>query len=276
MKPAPFDYVRCDSLDEAAQVIAQTGDAARILAGGQSLMPMLNMRLAQPSVLVDIMQADDARRITADKAALRIGAGVRQAALLAYPGLGNAVPLLARSLPWVGHVQTRARGTVCGSIAHADPSSEIPLTLAALGGTVVLRRGNKRRRVPSSDFFLGMMLTDKSDDEMIEAVEFPHMPKGTGAGFCEVGRRKGDFAIVACAALVSPRGRVRLAVGGVNDTPVIHDWDALDPSDEGDALNALAWSLEAREDLHASARYRRDLVRSLGETALKEARACAD
>jgi 2-furoyl-CoA dehydrogenase FAD binding subunit len=265
--------VRCDSIDEAAQIIAQTGDSARVLAGGQSLVAMLNMRLAQPSMLVDIMQAGDARQITVEKAALRIGAGVRQAALLAHPGLGAAVPLLALTLPWVGHAQTRARGTICGSIAHADPSSEIPLTLAALEGTVILRRGSKRRRVAAPDFFLGMMLTDKADDEMIEAVEFPHMPEDTGVGFYEVGRRKGDFAIVACAALVSP-GRVRLVVGGVNDTPVVQDWDALDPSDEADALNALAWSLDAREDLHASARYRRDLVRSLGANALKEARAC--
>ncbi|MCZ4354004.1 FAD binding domain-containing protein [Roseovarius aestuarii] len=274
MKPAPFDYVRCDSLDEAAQVIEQNGDAARILAGGQSLMPMLNMRLAQPAVLVDIMPATDARQITVDKAVLHVGAGVRQADLLAWPGLGAAAPLLARSLPWVGHTQTRARGTICGSIAHADPSSELPLTLAALGGTVILRRGNKRRKVAAADFFMGMMLTDKADDEVIEAVEFPQMPAGTGTGFREVGRRKGDFAIVACAALIS-NDRVRLAIGGVNDTPVLHDWDTLDPSDEAEALNALAWSLDARADLHASARYRRDLVRNLGATALKEARQCA-
>ncbi|MBW3096666.1 FAD binding domain-containing protein [Pseudohoeflea coraliihabitans] len=274
MKPAPFDYVRCDSLEEAAEVIAQHGDAVRVLAGGQSLMPMLNMRLSRPSVLADIMQAGDARQITADKATLRIGAGVRQTALSAYPDLCKINPLLARALPWVGHTQTRARGTVCGSVAHADPSAEIPLTLAALDGTVILRRGGKRRRVTASDFFLGMMLTDKADDEIIEAVEFPILSEGTGVGFCEVGRRKGDFAIVACAALVSP-DRVRLAVGGVNDTPVIRDWDAFDPAEESDALNALAWSLDAREDLHASARYRRDLVRSLGAKALQEARTCA-
>ena len=275
MKPAAFDYVRCDSLDEAAQIIAETGDGTRVLAGGQSLMAMLNMRLAQPSVLVDIMQAPDAQKITVENGTLRVGAGVRQETLGKTPDLVGTSPLLARVLPWVGHAQTRARGTVCGSIAHADPSSELPLTLAALDGTVILRKGRKRRRVAASDFFLGMMLTDKADDELIEAVEFPPAPIGAGAGFCEVGRRKGDFAIVACAALVSA-DRVRLAIGGVNDTPVIKDWSTLSAQDEAEALNALAWSLEARDDLHATARYRRDLVRKLGAQSLKEARSCAD
>ena len=274
MKPAAFDYVRCETLDEAAEVIAQTGDDARILAGGQSLVAMLNMRLATPAVLVDVMPAPDARQIAADNGTLKIHAAVRQATVMADPGLTSRNPLLAKMLPWVGHPQTRARGTVCGSVAHADPSAEIPLALTALDGAVILRRGRKRRSVKAADFFLGMMLTDKADDELIEAVTFADVLQGTGTGFAEVGRRKGDFAIVACAALVSPK-RVRLAVGGVNDTPFVRDWDNLTPSDEAEALNALAWSLDARPDLHATARYRRDLVRHLGAQALKEARTCA-
>lgn len=275
MKPAAFDYVHCETLDEAAEMIAQTGDDARILAGGQSLVAMLNMRLATPTVLVDVMPAQDARKVAADNGTLKISAAVRQASLLDDPNLTSRNPLLAQMLPWVGHPQTRARGTICGSVAHADPSAEIPLALAALDGTVILRRGRKRRSVKATDFFLGMMLTDKADDEMIEAVTFADVEQGTGTGFAEVGRRKGDFAIVACAALISPK-RVRLAVGGVNDTPFVKDWDTLSPQDEGEALNALAWSLDARGDLHATARYRRDLVRHLGAKALKEARTCAD
>jgi 2-furoyl-CoA dehydrogenase FAD binding subunit len=275
MKPAAFDYVRCETLDEAAEMIAQTGDDARILAGGQSLVAMLNMRLATPTVLVDVMAAPDARKVAADNGTLKISAAVRQASLLDDPDLTSRNPLLAKMLPWVGHPQTRARGTLCGSVAHADPSAEIPLALAALDGTVILRRGRKRRSVKATDFFLGMMLTDKADDEMIEAVTIADVEQSTGTGFAEVGRRKGDFAIVACAALISPK-RVRLVVGGVNDTPFVKDWDNLSPQDEGEALNALAWSLDARGDLHATARYRRDLVRHLGAQALKEARTCAD
>ncbi|MBU3259523.1 FAD binding domain-containing protein [Roseovarius sp. PS-C2] len=274
MKPAPFDYIRCDSLDEAAGLIFETGDEARVIAGGQSLMAMLNMRLARPSVLIDFMNAEETRRVETGENMLRIGAGVRQAELLVREDLEALNPLLAKLLPWVGHPQTRARGTICGSIAHADPSAEIPLALCALDGKVVLRKGRKLRRVSGAEFFLGMMLTDKAEDELIVAVEFPDLPTGSGTGFGEVGRRKGDFAIVACAAVVT-KSRVRLAVGGVNDTPVVKDWDALAPEDEADALNALAWSLDARGDLHATARYRRDLVRGLGSQVLKEARACA-
>lgn len=273
MKPAAFDYVRCKTLDEAAQVIAETGEDARILAGGQSLVAMLNMRLATPSVLVDVMTADDARTIATNDDSLKVAAGVRQATLMDTFGLATRNPLLAKMLPWLGHPQTRARGTICGSVAHADPSAEIPLALAALDGTVTLRRGRKRRTVKAADFFMGMMLTDKADDELIEAVLFPDIPQGTGTGFVELGRRKGDFAIVACAALIT-HDRVRLAVGGVNDTPVVKDWDNLAIEDEVEALNSLAWSLDARADVHASARYRRDLVRHLGKQALQEARAC--
>ncbi len=273
MKPAAFDYIRCETLDEAANVIAEHGNDARILAGGQSLVAMLNMRLATPAVLVDVMAAKDARAITDKAGTLTVAAGVRQAALMTHDTLASRNPLLAKMLPWLGHPQTRARGTVCGSVAHADPSAEIPLALVALDGTITLRRGRKRRQVKAADFFLGMMLTDKGDDEVIEAVSFPNIAPGTGTAFVEVGRRKGDFAIVACAALIT-RDRVRLAVGGVNDTPVVKDWNSLSPQDEADALNALAWSLDARADVHATARYRRDLVRHLGAHALKEARSC--
>ena len=274
MKPAAFDYIRPTTLDEAAEVLAEVGDEARILAGGQSLMAMLNMRLSQPRVLVDVMKVDGAQTIEQPKGHLRIPAAVRQEALRRRTTLKDEAPLLAQIMPWVGHVQTRARGTICGSVAHADPSAELPLALAALDGRVHLRTGKKRRIVQARDFFLGMMLTEKSDDELIEAVDVPLTDPDTGTAFREVGRRKGDFAIVSCAAIV--RGpRMRLAVGGVNDTPAIQDWDGLDEQDIPDALNAFAWSLDARDDLHATARYRRDLVRKLGAATLEEARACA-
>lgn len=274
MKPARFDYARVDRIEEALSLLAEVGEDARILAGGQSLMAMMNMRLSRPALLIDLMHAEGTAEVTQDRGALVVGAGVRQAQLQRYPGLADGVPLLAKSLPWVGHLQTQARGTVCGSVAHADPSAELPLTLAALDGEVVLRNAKKRRTVPARDFALGTMMTDKADDELIEAVRFPLAAAGTGTGFAEIGRRKGDFAIVACAAVV--RGAaVRLAVGGVNDTPFVQDWDGLDPTQEEDALNTLAWSLDTRDDMHASARYRRDLVRGLGRAAITEARQCA-
>lgn len=265
MKPAPFDYVRAGSVEEAAVLLAEAGDEARVLAGGQSLIAMLNMRLARPAVLVDVMRIDALRRIEVRDGMLRVGAAVRQHELLSRQTLAAEVPLLAKALPWVGHAQTRARGTVCGSIAHADPSAEIPLCTAATEGTVHLRSSKSARDVKARDFFTGMMTTAVQSGEMIEAVSFPL--SGATVSFHEIGRRHGDFAIVAAAAIRTSKG-IRVAVGGVDDVPRIRDLPA--DVDVADALNDLAWSMDARGDLHASARYRRKLVRELGRKAVEE------
>jgi 2-furoyl-CoA dehydrogenase FAD binding subunit len=267
MKPAAFDYLRAEHLDEALDVLRQDGSDARIIAGGQSLMAMLNMRLAKPRALIDIMRLQDLARIERKGNTVTIGAGVRQAALLAWPDLRASLPLVALALPWTGHVQTRSRGTVCGSIAHADPSAELPLVLQALGGEVHLRNAKKRRRVAAKDFFAGMMATTRADDELIEAVSLP--VTGKRCAFREVARRHGDFAIVACAAVATDRG-VRLAVGGVADMPATRDLPRLEGSALDDALNAFAYELDARDDVHATARYRRDLVRMIGRDLVRE------
>ena len=270
MKPAPFDYIRAESLDEALAALREHGSDARVLAGGQSLLPMLNMRLAKPAVVIDVMRIEALSRPVREKSALVAPAALRQADMLSRDGLAGEVPLLAAALPWVGHVQTRARGTLCGSVAHADPSAEIPLCLVALKGSIRLRSAKRRRTVPAEDFFIGMMLTDKGDDELIEAVTFPTAMPGAGYAFAEVGRRHGDFAIAACAAVVDD-GQKRLAVGGVGDRPVAREFGQLDGSALDDALNAFAWELGAGDDLHATARFRRDLVRKLGRRVLDEA-----
>lgn len=271
MKPATFGYLRAGSLDEALDALHRHGGDARIVAGGQSLLPMLNMRLTKPAMLIDVMRIEALREPKAERGALAIPAGVRQAILLDRPGLADDLPLLAEALPWVGHVQTRARGTLCGSVAHADPSAEIPLCLVALEGEVRLRSKRRRRSLRAEDFFQGMMLTDRGDDEMVEAISYPTRAAGTGYAFAEVGRRHGDFALVACAAVVDGR-RMRLAVGGVADRPTARDFPLLDGSALDDALNAFAWELGAGEDIHATARYRRDLVRRLGRSVLERAR----
>ena len=267
MKPAAFDYVRADHLDEALETLGREGSDARIIAGGQSLMPMLNMRLAKPKTLIDIMQLSELSRIDRNAGTVTIGAGVRQAALLEWTELGQSLRLAALALPWTGHVQTRSRGTVCGSIAHADPSAELPLVLRALGGDVHLRSARRRRRVAAKDFFTGMMATSRADDELIEAVSFP--AGQTACAFREVARRHGDFAIVACAAVAISSG-VRLAVGGVADTPASRDFPRLEGCALDDALNAFAYELDARDDVHATARYRRDLVRLIGRDLVRE------
>jgi 2-furoyl-CoA dehydrogenase FAD binding subunit len=268
MKPAAFDYVRAETLEEALSVLASEGGDAQIIAGGQSLMAMLNTRLAKPRVLVDIMRLKELDRIEATSAAVTVGAGVRQRALLGWPPLAEKLNLVALALPWTGHVQTRSRGTICGSIAHADPSAEMPLALLALGGEVHLRSANRHRKLAAGEFFTGMMSTARSADEMIEAVSFPTLG-GARCAFREVARRHGDFAIVACAAVANKAG-VRFAVCGVADMAAVRDWPRLNGSALDDALNTFAHELDARDDVHATARYRRDLVRLIGRDLVRD------
>jgi 2-furoyl-CoA dehydrogenase FAD binding subunit len=267
MKPAAFDYVRAEHLDEVLDVLGREGGDARIIAGGQSLMAMLNMRLAKPRTLIDIMRLPELARIESKAGRITIGAGVRQAALLDWPDLSLSLQLVALALPWTGHAQTRSRGTVCGSIAHADPSAELPLVLQALDGEVHLHSAKRRRRVAAKDFFSGMMATTRADEELIEAVSFPALQ--SRCAFREVARRHGDFAIVACAA-VATAGGVRLAIGGVADMPAARDFPRLDGGALDDALNEFAYDLDARDDVHATARYRRDLVRMIGRDLVRE------
>jgi 2-furoyl-CoA dehydrogenase FAD binding subunit len=273
MKPARFDYVAAADAEEALEVLAQEGGNARILAGGQSLLPMLNMRLARPGVLVDIMGVTEWHAVRHEGETLQIGAAVRQVALENTADLSHLQPLLAAALPWIGHPQTRSRGTVCGSIAHADPSAELPLVLVVLGGTVHLRSRRRKRALPAHSFFTGMMSTAREDDELIEAIAMPKVRAGTGYAFREVARRHGDFAIVGCAAVVDGAG-ARLAVAGVADRPALCELPAPGAVGLEEALDDFAWSLEARDDLHATARYRRELVRRLGRATLEEAARC--
>ena len=274
MKPAPFDYLRADDEDEALEALAEAGEDARLLAGGQTLMPMLNMRLVEPAVLVDISGLPGRAGIDDDGTRIEVGAAATQASLLAWPALRVRAPLLAEALPLLGHVQTRSRGTVCGSIAFADPSAELPLCLATLGGEVVLRSRAGTRTLAAREFQTGMLSTACSEDEMVVAVRFPAAEPGAGHAFTEFARRHGDFAIVAVAAIARANG-IRIGVGGVAEQPVVRDWPALAGSALDDALNELAWSLDAADDAQASARYRRELVRGLGKRtvqAAKEAR----
>lgn len=273
MKPARFDYIRASDIAEAHTALAEYGNDARVIAGGQTLMPMLSMRLVRPKVVVDIMHLPALRQIVTNGDEIRVGAGVRQAELLVWPALPDCQPLLKAALPWVGHAQTRSRGTICGSVAHADPSAEIPLSLLALDGAVELSSRRGRRRVKASNFFTGMMSTARAENELIEAIHIPTKQANTGYAFQEYGRRHGDFAIVACAAVVSEKS-IRLAVGGVADTPAQRDFGTIDGKALDDALDSFAWELDARDDLHATALYRRELVRQMGRATIEEARRC--
>ena len=273
VKPPPFDYIRPNTLAEGLELIGKYGADARILAGGQSLIAMLNMRVAAPKLLIDINGLTDEAYIRDDGDAIAIGCATRQAVLERWPTLAQRLPLIAKALPYVGHAQTRSRGTVCGSIAHADPSSELPLCLALLDGQVVLRNRRRSRTVPARDFFSGVLQTTRLDDEMITEIRLPVPPGNTGAAFNEMAIRHGDFAIIAVGALVDTT-HVRVAIGGGDDFPVVKRLPLSGEAALQEALNDLARSLDCQDDLHATATYRRHLIRVLGQRTIEEAIAC--
>jgi CO/xanthine dehydrogenase FAD-binding subunit len=281
MKPAPFDYVRPDSLAEACEVLAGDEDA-RIIAGGQTLIPMLAMRLARPSRLVDVLRLTELRGIRAEDDAIVIGAATRQVEVERNESVQRGLPLLARALPWVGHPPTRNRGTVGGSIANADPSAEIPLIAVTLGADIEIANGSGRTGLPADEFFIGPMLTAVMLGDCVAAVRFPvwsHPHVGTG--FHEVSARQSDFALVAAAAQVAidEAGRcldATLGLGGLGDRALRIDVTPLIGEEAGhvsipDIVRAATEDLEVSSDLHATADYRRRVASVLGIRALQDA-----
>lgn len=275
MKPKGFDYLKVATSREAVEALSEGGEDARIIAGGMSLVPMLNFRLAEPAILIDISRSEPMNYIKVEGGAVEIGAATRQAQLEQWDQLADRLPLLKTALPFIGHYQTRARGTVCGSLAHADPSSELPLCLATLGGAVVLRSRGGDRVLAADDFQTGMLSVAKRPDEMVAAARYPVKKPGEGYAFTEMAQRRGDFAIVALAAVASA-DRIRLGIGGVADKPTVRDWGMLEGDALDDALNEFAWDLGGYDDIHATARYRRELVRRLGRRVIEEAKSCRD
>ena len=272
MKPAPFDYLRPAEVGEAVAALAEAGDDARILAGGLSLVPMMNFRMVAPGLVIDIGGLGELKGIVDAGAFVEVGAGVAQAALEGWPELPRRLPLLAAALPHVGHYPTRARGTVGGSIACADPSAELPLALAVLDGRVRLRSARGVREVPARSFFEGALATACQDDEMVVATRWPTAGRGARFAFDEVALRHGDFAIASCAVLVDEE-RIVVGFGGVADTPVVREWPRLDGRALDDALEALAEKIEFIDDGEGGAGYRRGLVLALGRRMVARAAA---
>jgi carbon-monoxide dehydrogenase medium subunit len=280
MKPVPFRYVRAESAEHAVETLRAHGDEAKILAGGQSLLPALNMRLVRPGVLVDLNFAAGLDEVTEENGSVRIGALVRQAAAQRSELVRTECPLLAESLPLVGHVVTRNRGTVCGSIAHADSAAELPLALVALGGEVV----TSRRTVPAAEFFVTHFTTALEPDELVIATSWPRLRPGRGAGLEEFAVRHGDFALASAACVLQiEEGRIteaRLAVGSVTDRPELVDANSLmghavDDEAARSVAAAVAASIDPPPNLHGSPDYRRHLVEVLVERVVARAWAAA-
>jgi carbon-monoxide dehydrogenase medium subunit len=270
MKPALFSYRDPRTLEEALELLAEHGDEASLLAGGQSLVPLLNLRLARPSILIDVNRIPGLDGIEVREDRLRVGALVRAAALERHPDVASALPVVREALRYVAHPQIRNRTTIGGNLAHADPAAELPAIVAALDGTVTLVSRGGQREVSWRDFFRGMLTTARRPDEMLAWVELPR-PPGLRLTFLEVARRHGDFALAgACVGLSAETGTVadaRIALIGVGGTPV--RVPAAEESLIGGPLDTEGLrEMEARVrdaaepigDVHASADYRRALV----------------
>lgn len=284
MKPAPFRYLRPSSVDEAISVLAAEGYGAKPLAGGQSLIPAMNFRLAQPAVLVDLGDLDELRFIRETEGGLAIGAMATHSDVERSAGVKERAPLLAEAMPWIAHLQIRNRGTVGGSLAHADPASELPAVMLALDARLRLRGPGGDRTVAFCDFCTGLFSTALAPDELVTAVEIPTLPNGTGCAFKEVSRRHGDFALVGvCAVLTLDAGgtctRASVTLLSVGDGPVCANTAEdllLGRPPTADAIREAAEAAATRDidppaDIHASAPYRRQLARVLTSRALETA-----
>jgi 2-furoyl-CoA dehydrogenase FAD binding subunit len=274
LKPAPFSYLRPETVDEALAALATHGVDGRVIAGGQSLGAMLNMRLVRPKTIIDINRLSPLSAIAVEQETVTTGALVRQADALADPRLREAVPLLALALPYVGHYQTRHRGTLGGSVAHADPSAEIPLVLATLGGDVELRSRRGRRWLKAAQFFQSTLVTAREPHELVMALRWPRATADQKAAFIEFAVREGDYAIVAVACVIDTKaGHVRLGFGGCGEAPQIIEgpWPQGANSDktiiQTIARDAAA-NLECRSDMLATADYRKHLAAVLAGKAL--------
>ncbi len=282
MKPPPLDYSRPESLTDALRTLADLGPDGKVLAGGQSLVPLLSMRLAEPMHLVDINRLADLAYVTRADGQVLVGALARHAEVLASSLVPAAQPLLAKALRFVAHPAIRNRGTTVGSIVHADPAAEMPAVLALLGGTVRVLTAGGERLVGARDFFLGVLESDVQPGELVTEVRFPVLPAGAGTGFAEVSRRRGDYAVCGVAALIALNDRqeieqARAAYLSVGPCPRVLDLTealagAPADSDRLPAAAAMARELIHPEgDIHATAEYRRHLAGVLTERALLEA-----
>jgi len=287
MKAAPFAYSRPADIDEACALLA-ADDGARVIAGGQTLVPMMAMRLARPTRLVDIARIASLSYVREDKGGIAIGACTRQCVIERDALVAKRLPLLARAIPFIGHAATRARGTIGGSLAHADPAAELPLIAVTLDATLSYRAGGKTGDIAARDFFTGLMITALPAGACLTGVRFPvwHGEK-VGVGFHEVNARRSDFAFVAAAAQVDLDAggkcrRIAIGIGAATDVPIRLEsaerqltGGALDEKTVSEAVRTALADIEPLDDLHASAAYRRRAAATLAARAIADAKADA-
>ncbi|MGH2404193.1 MAG: FAD binding domain-containing protein [bacterium] len=283
MKPAPFKYLAPRTRQEVLDALKQYGPDAKVLAGGQSLVPLLAMRLARPSIIIDLNRVANLAFIKSSRDSVAVGAMTRQRTAESDPTLAARVPLLCEALRWVGHPQIRARGTVGGSLAHADPSAELPAVAAALGAQLVLHSGRGMRILDAAQFFTGYLTTALEPHELLTEVRIAAQPRDGGWAFREIARRHGDFALVGVAALLRCDGDrrctdARLVFTGVGPGPVrVPDAEQSligqrITASAADATAAIVErALDPDGDIHATAEYRRHVAGVLAARAVMEA-----
>ncbi len=282
MKPAPFKYLAVESTDEAVAALAEHGDEAKILAGGQSLIPLMNLRLAFPSVLVDINRVDELSGVTPN-GKIEIGATTRQAEVERSSDVVASAPIVTEALGSIAHAAVRSRGTVGGSLAHADPAAELPAVLLATGGEVVARGPKGERTIAADDLFVSYFTTALAEDEILTKVTIPTLTGDTRWGFLEVSRRHGDYALVGVALTVSLNGDVcesaRIALFGTGEAPVrageaeesLSGLSLADDDAIAEAGQLTQENVEAKNDVHATSEYRKRVAGVLVRRALTQA-----
>jgi len=287
VKPAPFDYVAPTTLDEALEILVERGDEAKVLAGGQSLVPLLNMRLARPALLVDLNRLPGLDYVRIDNGGIAIGALARQRAIERSEVARSRAPLLVAATGYIGHPAIRNRGTVGGSLAHGDPVSELPCVATALDARLIATSRSGDREIPAADFFQSVFTTALQPTEILVGLRIPGLPARTGWGFEELARRHGDFAIIGVAAILTLRAdgaiaAARLAYAGASDRPIraSRAEAALvgeKPTDKSFAAAAdlAAEELDPPSDMHGTAEYRRTVATALTRRALAAALATA-
>src|SRR3954471_2593757 len=273
MKASAFSYARATSVANALELLVAHGDKAKVLSGGQSLMPAMNLRLISPELIVDIGEITELRGIAATGGVLRIGALTRHVDLLRSPEIAAQAPLLRQAVTHIAHPAIRNRGTLGGSLAHADPASELPACMVALNATIIVRGQAGERRIAAQDFFTGIYQTALSPEQLLVAVELPAAPKNSAHFFHEFARRHGDYAILGLAAQAIVEGvglaDLRLAFFAVGDRPVLAKAAsklvgmAMTPAVVADACGALSEELDPHDDQQASASMRRHLAKVL-------------
>ena len=272
MKPAAFEYVAPTSLDEAVATLAELGEDAKVLAGGQSLIPLLSLRLARPTALVDLNGVDELQHISVN-GSVRIGAMTRHRHVERSTEIGASAPLLTAAVPYIGHPAIRTRGTIGGSLAHADPAAELPAVAVALDATFTAHSRRGSRTIPANEFFDGYFTTTLAPDEVLTEITFPAARPGTKVSVQEMARRHGDFAMVAVVGQRDPDGDTRLALVNVADKPyraTEAEAAAQAGADPEEVADLATRNLEPASDLHASSEYRVHVARVLVRRALTE------